>query len=283
MAEELSKYFASVFIVEDTNSTMDVPGVGVMNYSLIKLPNYSEQLNEVSPIARSIILPECWPGNASARSPAQRPNHGSHLLTMFLDNLCVSFPSPEPSCLLNLNSGRTDTGVTLCRFFEKQNASFTGKRVIELGSGTGIVGILATLLGGEVTVTDKLSILKQIENNVSINIPSACRHRVKVRALTWGEDYTSFPSNYDFILGSDIVYSSVSYPALMDTLRHLASHRATIYLSPELWKRNGSFSFHKQLLPQYFICQVVDRTDDKNIIVYNMSKISTDPGVGCFN
>lgn len=38
-------------------------------------------------------------------------------------------------------------GVALCRYFEKQNASFTGKTVIELGSGTGIVGILTTLLG----------------------------------------------------------------------------------------------------------------------------------------
>ncbi|XP_062886982.1 EEF1A lysine methyltransferase 3-like [Mobula hypostoma] len=191
------------------------------------------------------------------------------------------------SRFINANLGFSayvwEAGVALCRFFEKQNASFTAKRVIELGSGTGIVGILATLLGGEVTVTDKPSILKQIENNVSINIPSACRHRVKVRALTWGEDHTSFPSDYDFILGSDIVYSSVSYPALMDTLRHLASHRATIYLSSELRKRNGSSSFHKQLLPQYFNCQVVDRIDDKNIIVYKMSKISTDPGVGCFN
>ncbi|XP_051869670.1 EEF1A lysine methyltransferase 3-like [Pristis pectinata] len=174
-----------------------------------------------------------------------------------------------------------EAGVALCRYFEKQNASFTGKRVIELGSGTGIVGILTTLLGGEVTMTDKPNILKQIENNVSINIPSACRHRVKVRALTWGEDHTSFPTDYDFILGSDIVYSSVSYPALMETLRHLANQGATIYLSSELRKRNGSPSFHKEVLPQHFNCQVVDRLDDKNIIVYKMTKISTNPGVGC--
>ncbi|XP_072895094.1 EEF1A lysine methyltransferase 3-like [Hemitrygon akajei] len=191
------------------------------------------------------------------------------------------------SRFINANLGFSayvwEAGVALCRFFEKQNAFFTGKRVIELGSGTGIVGILATLLGGEVTMTDKPNILKQIENNVSINIPSACRHRVKVRSLAWGEDHKRFPSDYDFILGSDIVYSSVNYPALMETLRHLASHGATIYLSSELRRRNGSPSFHEQLLPQYFNCQVVDRIDDKNIIVYKMSKIGRDPDVGCLN
>ncbi|XP_051869422.1 EEF1A lysine methyltransferase 3-like [Pristis pectinata] len=168
-----------------------------------------------------------------------------------------------------------EAGIALCRYFEKEDINFTGKKVIELGSGTGTVGILATLLGGEVTMTDKPNILKQIENNVSINIPSACRHRVKVRALTWGEDHTSFPTDYDFILGSDIVYSSLSYPALMETLRYLANQGATIYLSSELRARNRSSSFHEEVLPQHFKCQVADKLEDKDIVVYKMTKICT--------
>ncbi|XP_067894308.1 EEF1A lysine methyltransferase 3-like [Heterodontus francisci] len=169
-------------------------------------------------------------------------------------------------------------GVALCRYFEKENISFTGQKVIELGSGTGIVGILATLLGGDVTMTDKPNVLKQIENNVSINIPSACRHRIKVRALTWGEDNSNFPTDYDFILGSDIVYSSVTYPALIETLLYLASQGATIYLSSELRKSNASPSFHQILLPRYFNCQVVDRLEDKDVIVYKMTKIGRNSG-----
>ncbi|XP_055496021.1 EEF1A lysine methyltransferase 3-like [Leucoraja erinacea] len=176
-----------------------------------------------------------------------------------------------------------EAGVALCRYFEKQNASFTGKTVIELGSGTGIVGILTTLLGGEVTMTDKPNTLKQIENNVSINIPSACRHRINVQALTWGEDHARFPTNYDFILGSDIVYSSVSYPALVETLCHLAQQGATIYLSSELRKMNGSPYFHDELLPRHFNCQVVDKVDGKNVIVYKMTRIGTYPRDGCLN
>lgn len=37
--------------------------------------------------------------------------------------------------------------LTLCDYFEKQKLNFWGKKVIELGAGTGVVGILAALLG----------------------------------------------------------------------------------------------------------------------------------------
>lgn len=37
--------------------------------------------------------------------------------------------------------------LALCQYFEEQQLDFQGKQVIELGAGTGIVGILATLLG----------------------------------------------------------------------------------------------------------------------------------------
>ncbi|XP_067847947.1 EEF1A lysine methyltransferase 3-like [Heptranchias perlo] len=173
-----------------------------------------------------------------------------------------------------------DSGIALCRYFEKEKISFTGKKVIELGSGTGIVGILVTLLGGAVTMTDQPDTLKQIEYNVSTNIPTASRHRLKVRPLTWGEDQTNFPTDYDFILGSDIVYSSVTYPSLIRTLHYLANQGTTIYLSSEFRKGNGSLSFHEVLLPEYFNCLVVDRLEDKDITVYKMTRISTSPEIG---
>ncbi|XP_078419417.1 EEF1A lysine methyltransferase 3-like [Cetorhinus maximus] len=171
-----------------------------------------------------------------------------------------------------------DCGVALCRYFEKQGITFSGKKVIELGSGTGIVGILATLLGGDVTMTDKPNVLKQIETNVTVNVPNACRHRLQVRPLIWGENHTNFPTDYDFILGSDIVYSSVTYPALIETLCHLANQGTTIYLSSELRERNGSPSFHEERLPEYFNCHVVDKLEDKAITLYKMTKIDTRPG-----
>lgn len=35
----------------------------------------------------------------------------------------------------------------LCQYFDDEKINFAGKKIIELGSGTGIVGIMAVLLG----------------------------------------------------------------------------------------------------------------------------------------
>lgn len=35
----------------------------------------------------------------------------------------------------------------LCRYFDEQSVELRGKRIIELGAGTGVVGILAARLG----------------------------------------------------------------------------------------------------------------------------------------
>ncbi|KAL0978244.1 hypothetical protein UPYG_G00167920 [Umbra pygmaea] len=40
-----------------------------------------------------------------------------------------------------------DAALNLCRYFEESLLNVEGKRIIELGSGTGIVGILAARLG----------------------------------------------------------------------------------------------------------------------------------------
>lgn len=38
--------------------------------------------------------------------------------------------------------------LLLCRYLGEQSVELSGKRVIELGAGTGVVGILAARLGG---------------------------------------------------------------------------------------------------------------------------------------
>uniref|UniRef100_A0A4W3J438 Protein-lysine methyltransferase METTL21B-like n=2 Tax=Callorhinchus milii TaxID=7868 RepID=A0A4W3J438_CALMI len=78
-----------------------------------------------------------------------------------------------------------DADVLLCEYFEKMDISFFGKKVIELCSGTGIVGILAVLFGGEVTMTDRPSVLKQMQHNVSVNIPTYLAHRATITAFKW--------------------------------------------------------------------------------------------------
>ncbi|XP_072351189.1 EEF1A lysine methyltransferase 3-like isoform X1 [Scyliorhinus torazame] len=176
---------------------------------------------------------------------------------------------------LGFSASIWESALVLCQYFEQEKISFSGRKVIELGSGTGIVGILAVLLGGDVTMTDKENVLSQIEHNVSTNIPSTFRHRSKVCALSWGKDHIKFPADYDFILGSDIVYTSLTYPLLLETLLHLSNEPTIIYLASKLRTGNQSTTFHETLLPQHFNCQLVHRVEDKNINVYKVSKLGS--------
>eukprot|EP00061_Rhincodon_typus_P016145 g44200.t1 len=58
----------------------------------------------------------------------------------------ISHTSTLTPSLLPRNSDMVPLGLVLCRYFENEKIDFTGKKVLELGSGTGIVGILAVLL-----------------------------------------------------------------------------------------------------------------------------------------
>uniref|UniRef100_A0A8C9LU47 Elongation factor Ts, mitochondrial n=3 Tax=Colobinae TaxID=9569 RepID=A0A8C9LU47_9PRIM len=64
-----------------------------------------------------------------------------------------------------------DAALSLCNYFESQNVDFRGKKVIELGAGTGIVGILAALQGlsphlcadrREFTAAGEMSLLRSL-------------------------------------------------------------------------------------------------------------------------
>ncbi|XP_058442095.1 EEF1A lysine methyltransferase 3 isoform X3 [Marmota monax] len=96
---------------------------------------------------------------------------------------------------LGVAAGVWDSALSLCNYFESQNVDFRGKKVIELGAGTGIVGILAALQGGDVTITDLPVALEQIKGNVQANVPAGGRAQVEplLFATFWGRILTLPP------------------------------------------------------------------------------------------
>ncbi|XP_062975758.1 EEF1A lysine methyltransferase 3 [Elgaria multicarinata webbii] len=164
-----------------------------------------------------------------------------------------------------------EAALTLCEYFEAQKLNFWGKKVIELGAGTGIVGILASLLGGDVTITDLPVALKQIEENVHRNLPMKCMARARVCALSWGLDHKEFPKNYDFILGADIVYLKDTYPLLIRTLQHLCGAQSTIYLSSKMRQEHSTEFFFETLLPMHFTSKLAFRDEAENINIYEVT------------
>ncbi|XP_063476141.1 EEF1A lysine methyltransferase 3 isoform X2 [Symphalangus syndactylus] len=156
--------------------------------------------------------------------------------------------------------------LSLCNYFESQNVDFRGKKVIELGAGTGIVGILAALQGGDVTITDLPLALEQIQGNVQANVPAG--GQAQVRALSWGIDHHVFPGNYDLVLGADIVYLEPTFPLLLGTLQHLCRPHGTIYLASKMRKEHGTESFFQHLLPRHFQLELAQRDEDENVNIY---------------
>ncbi|XP_020640257.3 EEF1A lysine methyltransferase 3 [Pogona vitticeps] len=165
-----------------------------------------------------------------------------------------------------------EAALTLCEYFEAQKLNFWGKKVIELGAGTGMVGIIVSLLGGDVTITDLPVALKQIEENVLRNLPGKCMARTRVCALSWGLDHKEFPQNYDFILGADIVYLKDTYPLLIRTLQHLCGDQSTIYLSSKMRQEHSTPLFFETLLPMHFSSTLAFRDEVENINIFKVTK-----------
>ncbi|KAL7407440.1 hypothetical protein ABVT39_008405 [Epinephelus coioides] len=166
-----------------------------------------------------------------------------------------------------------EAALNLCRYLEEQSVELRGKRIIELGAGTGVVGILAARLGADVTLTDLPLALPQLQANVSANMPSDGWPSTPpaVLPLSWGEDHMNFPSDWDLVLCADIIYLPETYPLLVDTLAHLCMNVAVVYLSSKMRKEHETPSFYEVFLPSRFNVELVHRDDNQNINIYRAS------------
>ncbi|XP_035488234.1 EEF1A lysine methyltransferase 3-like [Scophthalmus maximus] len=166
-----------------------------------------------------------------------------------------------------------EAALQMCRYFEEQCVELRGKRILELGAGTGVVGILAARLGAAVTLTDLPLALPQLQANVSANMPSSGwpSPPPTVLPLSWGEDHMNFPSDWDLVLCADIIYLPETYPLLVETLAHLCKNGAVVYLSSKMRKEHETPVFFKERLPNRFNVELLHRDERQNINIYRAS------------
>ncbi|KNA20291.1 hypothetical protein SOVF_053480 [Spinacia oleracea] len=150
-------------------------------------------------------------------------------------------------------------------------------RILELGSGTGLVGITAAaILGADVTVTDLPHVIPNLEFNVLANaeIIAAGGGAVVATELSWGnvDQMKVVGKEYDVILGSDVVYHDHLYEVLLDTLKYFLVGEEVVFLMAHLkrWKKEAAF-FKKA--KKFFDVDVIHRdtpSDGKRVgvIVY---------------
>ncbi|XP_077375637.1 uncharacterized protein mettl21ca isoform X2 [Festucalex cinctus] len=116
--------------------------------------------------------------------------------------------------------------LALCAFLDNNRhiVDLQDKRVLELGAGTGLVTIVASLLGASVTATDLPEVLSNLRSNVMRNTRGRCKYTPTVVALPWGGDleraYPTSEHRYDYVLAADVVYHHDYLLELLATMKH---------------------------------------------------------------
>lgn len=112
--------------------------------------------------------------------------------------------------------------------------SVRGLRILELGAGTGLPGLVAATLGAQVIQTDKQELALHVcKKNAERNGVTTIEHRVG--------DWTAWAdtARYDVILGADVLYADTMHPHIRRILDANLAPGGTVLLSDPL--REPSF------------------------------------------
>ena len=130
----------------------------------------------------------------------------------------------------------------LVKYFEVSGIEWKDKRVLDLGSGCGLVGICLASAGADVTMTELPGHTGLLQENVENNLKAHCPGSWQVQECVWGGpgettdwgNVTDMGQGWDFIVGSDLIYSDASTPHLLKTLQHSMGDKTSFVLSFEL-------------------------------------------------
>jgi predicted nicotinamide N-methyase len=109
---------------------------------------------------------------------------------------------------------------------EVASRDVAGKRVLELGAGTGLPGIVAASLGARVVQTDRQQLVLHVcKQNAERNGVTSVEHRMA--------DWTAWEDadRYDLILGSDILYAGALHPHLRHIFETNLAPNGTVLLA----------------------------------------------------
>ncbi|XP_022680534.1 protein N-lysine methyltransferase METTL21A isoform X2 [Setaria italica] len=170
--------------------------------------------------------------------------------------------------------------MVFVKFLEKNSrkgrfcpSKMKGKRVIELGAGCGLAGFGMALLGCDVTTTDQVEVLplliRNVERNKSwisqSNSDSGSIGSITVAELDWGnkEHIKAVEPPFDYIIGTDVVYSEHLLQPLMETITALSGPKTKILLGYEI----RSTTVHEKMMEMW----------KSNFVVKTVSKSKMDP------
>ncbi|XP_055028973.2 protein N-lysine methyltransferase METTL21D isoform X1 [Misgurnus anguillicaudatus] len=147
-----------------------------------------------------------------------------------------------------------DAAIVLSKYLETQQfynvqsdaSTWHAKNIIELGAGTGLVGLVAATLGANVIVTDLEDLQPLLQLNIRKNQNLIRTGSITAKVLKWGENVEDLLPQPHYILMADCIYYEQSVEPLVQTLKCLAGpetciiccyEQRTVGVNPEVEKR----------------------------------------------
>ena len=117
--------------------------------------------------------------------------------------------------------------IGLAIFILQNQEAFAGKRVLELGSGTGLSGIAAKIAGARVTQSDF------IEAAIPFIRVNCLRNQVAFDDFLLADwrKFPDIPAEYDFIIGADILYEKTVHSDLANVFGKVLKPGGNVILS----------------------------------------------------
>ncbi|KAF3825683.1 hypothetical protein GH733_006510 [Mirounga leonina] len=149
--------------------------------------------------------------------------------------------------------------TALCQYLEEhtEELNLQDAKILEIGAGPGLVSIVASILGAQVTATDLPDVLGNLQYNLLKNTVKRAAYLPEVRELVWGESLEQhFPKStfyYDYVLASDVVYHHYFLDKLLTTMAYLCQPGTVL-----LWANKFRFSTDYEFLDKFK--QVFDTT-----------------------
>ena len=162
------------------------------------------------------------------------------------------------------NQASSNTGYNNHKF------DWRNKTIVELGSGTGLVGFLVhalRLANTQIYVTDQTAMLPLMRDNLSLNFPLSATHPSRSQPHTWDDtsfvqvlhlDWCTPPPTLrpDVLLLADCVYLESAFQPLIDTLLTLSTVDTEILFCYQ--KRRKADKRFFALLKRSFVFHDVD-------------------------
>ncbi|XP_017269081.1 protein-lysine methyltransferase METTL21D [Kryptolebias marmoratus] len=157
-----------------------------------------------------------------------------------------------------------DAAIVLAKYLETKQfhepssgvSVWSGRTVVELGAGTGVVGLMAATLGAQVTVTDLEDLQTLLRVNIQENQALIKSGSITAKVLKWGDDVAEFLPPPDYILMADCIYYEQSIVPLVESLKLLSGPETCIICCYEQRTEGINPEVEKQffeLLQQNFI------------------------------